>query len=47
LSLETWLLTKAVCALAELTVIVLWLIRRVAPAGPPVSRRNRNRVLGL
>jgi hypothetical protein len=31
----TWLMTKAVCALAELTVIVLWLIRRIAPAGPP------------
>jgi hypothetical protein len=30
----TWLLTKAVSALAELTVIVLWLIRRIAPASP-------------
>lgn len=30
----TWLLTKAICALAELTVIALWLIRRIAPASP-------------
>jgi hypothetical protein len=30
----TWLLTKAACALAELTVIALWLIRRIAPARP-------------
>jgi hypothetical protein len=30
----TWLLSKAVCALAEVTVIALWLIRRIAPAGP-------------
>jgi len=31
----TWLLTKAICALAELTVIALWLIRQIAPASPP------------
>jgi hypothetical protein len=31
----TWLLTKAVCALAELTVIVLWAIRQIAPPSPP------------
>jgi hypothetical protein len=31
----TWLLTKAVCALAELTVIALWAIRRIAPSSPP------------
>jgi hypothetical protein len=30
----TWLLTKAVCALAELTVIALWLIRQIAPVSP-------------
>jgi len=30
----TWLLTKAICALAELTVIALWLIRRIAPVSP-------------
>jgi 4-amino-4-deoxy-L-arabinose transferase-like glycosyltransferase len=30
----TWLLTKAVCALAELTVIALWAIRRIAPVSP-------------
>lgn len=31
----TWLLTKATCALAELTVIALWLIRRIAPPSAP------------
>lgn len=31
----TWLLTKAVCALAELTVIALWLIRKIAPPSEP------------
>jgi hypothetical protein len=31
----TWLLTKAACALAELTVIVLWGIRQIAPPEPP------------
>ena len=31
----TWLLTKAACALAELTVIALWLVRRIAPASAP------------
>jgi hypothetical protein len=31
----TWLLTKAICALAELTVIALWLIRQIAPPSPP------------
>jgi hypothetical protein len=30
----TWLLTKAACALAELTVIALWLVRRIAPVSP-------------
>lgn len=30
----TWLLTKAICALAELTVIALWLIRKIAPPSP-------------
>jgi hypothetical protein len=27
----TWLLSKAICALTELTVIALWLIRQIAP----------------
>ena len=31
----TWLLTKAICALAELTVIALWAIRRIAPSSLP------------
>jgi len=31
----TWLLTKAICALAELTVIALWAIRQIAPSSPP------------
>jgi hypothetical protein len=31
----TWLLTKAACALAELTVIALWLVRRIAPVSSP------------
>jgi hypothetical protein len=31
----TWLLTKATCALAELTVIALWVIRQIAPPSPP------------
>jgi hypothetical protein len=31
----TWLLTKAICALAELTVIALWAIRQIAPSGLP------------
>lgn len=31
----TWLVTKGIVALAELTVIALWLIRRIAPASPP------------
>jgi hypothetical protein len=31
----TWLLSKAACALAELTVIALWLIRQIAPPSPP------------
>ena len=26
-----WLVNKAICALAELTVISLWLIRQIAP----------------
>jgi hypothetical protein len=30
-----WLLSKAVCAMAELSVIVLWLIRQIAPPQPP------------
>lgn len=30
----TWLLTKATCALAELTVIALFLIRQIAPPSP-------------
>ena len=37
-----WLLTKAVCALAELTVIAIWLIRQIAPARPS---RWSNRVV--
>lgn len=32
----TWLLTKGIVALAELTVIVLWLIRKIAPPSPTV-----------
>ena len=31
----TWLLTKSVVALAELTVIALWVIRQIAPPRPP------------
>lgn len=31
----TWLLSKAVSALAELTVIALWMIRQIAPPSPP------------
>ena len=31
----TWLLTKGVVALAELTVIALWVIRQIAPPRPP------------
>ena len=31
----TWLLTKAISALAELTVITLWAIRQIAPTNPP------------
>jgi len=31
----TWLLTKAISALAELTVIALWAIRQIAPSNPP------------
>jgi hypothetical protein len=31
----TWLLSKAICALAELTVIALWVIRQIAPPSPP------------
>lgn len=31
----TWLLTKAVSALADVTVIALWLIRQIAPPSPP------------
>lgn len=31
----TWLLTKATAALAEVTVIALWLIRQIAPPSPP------------
>lgn len=30
----TWLLTKAISALAELTVITLWAIRQIAPTNP-------------
>jgi hypothetical protein len=30
----TWLLTKAVCALADLTVIAVWAIRQIAPPSP-------------
>jgi hypothetical protein len=31
----TWLQTKAVSALADVTVIALWLIRQIAPPSPP------------
>jgi hypothetical protein len=31
----TWLLTKAISALAELTVITLWAIRQIAPTNLP------------
>jgi hypothetical protein len=31
----TWLLSKAISALAELTVIALWIIRQIAPPSPP------------
>ena len=31
----TWLLTKGIVALAELTVIALWVIRQIAPPSPP------------
>ena len=30
-----WLLSKGICALAEVTVISLWLVRAIAPASPP------------
>lgn len=30
----SWLLTKAICAMAEVTVIALWAIRRIAPLSP-------------
>ena len=29
-----WLLSKGICALAEVTVISLWLVRAIAPASP-------------
>ena len=31
-----WLLNKAICALAEASVITLWIIRQIAPPKPAV-----------